>query len=487
MANSSGKRTTSFRCGECGWTTSKWVGRCGECQAWGSVDELGAPAVAQLGAGPVTSPAVPISTVRSGVATSRSSGVAELDRVLGGGIVPGAVLLLAGEPGVGKSTLLLEVAAQGARRGARTLYVSGEESASQVRLRAERTGALEDNLFLAAEVDLSAVLGHVEAVDPDLLVIDSVQTIASSDIDGIAGGVTQVRAVTAALVRVAKERHLPTMLVGHVTKDGSIAGPRALEHIVDVVLQFEGERNSRLRVLRAVKNRFGPVDEIGCFDLADAGIVEVADASGLFVSRHAARTSGSCLTVTLEGRRPLMSEVQALAVGTAAASPRRAVSGIESSRLAMLIAVLERRIGLDLGHSEVYASTVGGASLRGPAGDLAIAVALTSAALNVVMPHDVVAIGEVGLAGELRRVPSLAQRLAEAARLGYSTAIVPSTPRLAGAVPLPSIPGLGVIEQPTLWSALRALRLVRSEHAPDAPGRGMTKVCDPPTIIHALH
>ena len=203
--------------------------------------------------------------------------------MLGGGIVPGAVLLLAGEPGVGKSTLLLEVSAKAARHGQRTLYVTGEESAAQVRLRAERTGALEESLFLAAEVDLSAVLGHIETVQPDLLVIDSIQTIASSDIDGVAGGVTQVRAVTAALVRVAKERHLPTLLVGHVTKDGSIAGPRALEHIVDVVLAFEGDRNTRLRLLRAVKNRFGPVDEIGCFDLSDGGIVEVADPTGLFL------------------------------------------------------------------------------------------------------------------------------------------------------------------------------------------------------------
>jgi DNA repair protein RadA/Sms len=436
----------------------KWVGRCGECQAWGSVSELGAAPVVKVKPGPVTSPAVPIAQIAADTAESRPSGVAELDRVLGGGIVPGAVLLLAGEPGVGKSTLLLEVAAKAAAGGIRVLYVSGEESAAQVRMRAQRTGALEESLYLAAEVDLSAVLGHIEAVSPDLLVIDSVQTIATSEIDGISGSITQVRAVTGALVRVAKERNLPTLLVGHVTKDGSIAGPRALEHIVDVVLQFEGERNSRLRVLRAVKNRFGPVDEIGCFDLTDEGIVEVTDPSGIFVSRHTGPTSGSCLTVTLEGRRPLISEVQAL-VTNAEGNPRRAVSGLDSSRLSMLIAVLDRRIGIQMGPFDVYASTVGGATLKGPAADLAIIVAMVTARLRYAVPHDVVAIGEVGLAGELRRVPSLAQRLGEAARLGFTRAVVPAGPA-NGTGQLPPVAGLEVVESADLWSALAALRLV---------------------------
>ncbi len=446
----------------------KWVGRCGECQGWGSVAEAGAPPAAHVTAGPVTSAAVPICEVAAEAAVSRSSGVPELDRVLGGGIVPGAVLLLAGEPGVGKSTLLLEVAAQVARRGATTLYVSGEESASQVRLRAERTGALEPDLYLAAETDLSAVLGHIESVDPDLLVIDSVQTIASNDTDAMAGGVTQVRAVTSALVRVAKQRHLPTLLVGHVTKDGSIAGPRALEHIVDVILQFEGDRNSRLRVLRAVKNRFGPVDEIGCFDLCDDGIIEVADASGLFISRHPVPMSGTCLTVTMEGRRPLIAEVQSLVTAREGAHPRRAVSGLDSSRLAMLIAVLHRRVGLDLGAHDIYASTVGGAVLRGPAPDLAVAVSLTSAALDLVVPAGTVAIGEVGLAGELRRVPNISQRLSEADRLGFTDAIVPAD---HGPVPaaLSTTGGLRVLECADVRSALMALRLVAHAAAVKEP------------------
>jgi DNA repair protein RadA/Sms len=471
MATTAAKRPSSvYRCAECGWASVKWVGRCGECQAWGTVDEVGAPRAAATTPGPVSSPAVPISDVAGEIAISQPSGVAELDRVLGGGIVPGAVLLLAGEPGVGKSTLLLEVAAQIARRGDTTLYVTGEESASQVRMRAARTGAVEDRLYLAAEVDLGAVLGHIDAVKPELLVIDSVQTIACADVDGNAGGVTQVRAVTAALVRVAKERGLPIMLVGHVTKDGSIAGPRALEHIVDVVLQFEGERNSRLRLLRAVKNRFGPVDEIGCFDLGDDGIVEIADPSGLFLSRHHSPTSGTCVTVTLEGRRPLVSEVQALVADSVLASPRRAVSGLDSARLAMLLAVLERRVGLSLGRYDVYASTVGGVALRGPSADLAVALALASGALQRPIPPGVVALGEVGLAGELRPVPSVGQRLAEAARLGFTTAVVPEHAG-PGTVPLPDIGGLEVIEQPDLRSALRAVHLAGADSTrpPDSP------------------
>ena len=375
---------------------------------------------------------------------------------------------MAGEPGVGKSTLLLEVAAQAAHGGARALYVSGEESASQVRLRAERTGALEGLLYLAAETELAAVLSHVEAVDPRLLVIDSIQTIASSDVDGAAGGVTQVRAVTSALVRVAKSRHLPILLVGHVTKDGSIAGPRALEHIVDVVLQFEGERSSRLRLLRAVKNRFGPVDEIGCFDLCDDGIIEVADASGLFISRHPVPMSGTCITVTLEGRRPLIAEVQSLVTTREGPHPRRAVSGLDSSRLAMLIAVLHRRVGLDLTNRDIYASTVGGASLRGPASDLAVAVSLASAAVDRAIPAGMVSIGEVGLAGELRRVPNIDQRLSEAARLGFTCAVVPSN-HGSGIARSSPVGGLSVVECDDLWAALSAVRLVPRSAARDRP------------------
>jgi DNA repair protein RadA/Sms len=369
---------------------------------------------------------VPIGQVPIEESRSRTCGVPELDRVLGGGLVPGAVVLLAGEPGVGKSTLLLEVAAQTARVGMRTLYVSGEESAAQVRLRADRCRGVHHDLYLAAENDLGAVLSHVEQLSPELLVVDSVQTVSAAGVDGVPGGVTQVKEVTAALVRQAKSRGLATLLVGHVTKDGSVAGPRVLEHLVDVVLQFEGERSSRLRLVRAAKNRFGPVDEVGCFDLTSDGIDAVTDPSGLFVSRHHQPVPGTCVTIALEGRRPLPVEIQALVTASAAERPRRATSGLDSSRVAMVLAVLEARTGRRTSSRDVFLSTVGGARLHEPGGDLATALAVASAVSETVIPPGVVAIGEIGLAGELRRVPDLRRRLAEAARLGFTVAIVPA-------------------------------------------------------------
>ncbi len=293
--------------------------------------------------------------------------------MLGGGLVPGAVVLLAGEPGVGKSTLLLEVAAKAAGTGT-VLYVTGEESSGQVRLRAERTGAVHDGLYLAAESDLSAVVAHIDAVAPQLLVVDSVQTMSTDTADGAPGGVTQVRAVTVALTGLAKERGLPVVLVGHVTKDGSIAGPRVLEHLVDVVLSFEGDKHSTLRMVRGVKNRFGPADEVGCFELRDEGIVGMADPSGLFLARFGGPpVPGTAVTVVMDGRRPLPAELQALVAGKDIPSPRRAVSGLDNSRVAMLLAVLERRAGVRLHDAEVYAATVGGMRITEPAADLALA------------------------------------------------------------------------------------------------------------------
>ncbi|WP_435742787.1 DNA repair protein RadA [Nocardioides sp. SYSU DS0663] len=463
----------SYRCSECGWETAKWVGRCGECQAWGSVAE-GATPVGRTTASPVTRPAVPIGEVSVEDAASRSSGVPELDRVLGGGLVPGAAILLAGEPGVGKSTLLLEVAAQTARYQHRTLYVTGEESASQVRLRADRTGGVHEELYLAAETDLGAVLTHIEQVRPTLLVVDSVQTIGAPGVEGVPGGVTQVKEVAAALVRMAKTRNITTVLVGHVTKDGSIAGPRVLEHLVDVVLHFEGDRGSRFRMVRAVKNRFGPIDEVGCFDLGSEGISAVADPTGLFVEHHHVRVPGTCVAVTMEGRRPLLAEVQALVTPSSQERPRRTTSGLDSSRMAMVLAVLQQHVGLRLHGHDVFASTVGGARLHEPAADLALAVALASATLASPPPTGAVAIGEIGLSGELRRVRDLELRLAEAARLGFQVAIVP---RPAGAPAGPrggahrEVEGMKVVEVPGVAAALHLLRLTaeqaRALHALD--------------------
>jgi len=437
VAKTSSRERPAFQCAECGWQTSKWTGRCGECQAWGTVAEVGAVRVRTVRPGPVTETARPIGQISVEAAQARSSGVAELDRVLGGGLVPGAVLLLAGEPGVGKSTLLLEVASRFAAPDAPALYVTGEESAAQVRLRADRIGALAADLYLAAETDLAAVLGHLDNVKPDLLVLDSVQAITSAEVDGSAGGVTQVREVAGALIKTAKERGIATVLVGHVTKDGSIAGPRVLEHLVDVVLYFEGDRHARLRMLRAVKNRFGPADEVGCFDLGDAGIEELPDPSGLFLTRRHDPVPGTCVTVALEGRRPLVAEVQALVAATPLATPRRASSGLDSSRLSMVLAVLERRCGLDLSKRDVYSATVGGVRLAEPAADLAVGLAIASATLDRPLPTGLLAVGEVGLAGEIRRVSGLSRRLSEAVRLGFDHALVPPDP---GTIP----PGLRV-------------------------------------------
>ena len=452
------KTTTrpSHRCTECGWTTVRWVGRCGECQAWGSVVEAGAPRLTDIKVAAPTRRATPIAEVDPDAATRVRTGVGELDRVLGDGLVPGAVVLLAGEPGVGKSTLLLEVAAQWAKAGRTTLYVTGEESAAQVRLRAGRTDALADQLYLAAETDLGTVLGHVEEVRPSLLVVDSVQTVGTAEADGSPGGVTQVREVTGALVRMAKQRGMAVIIIGHVTKDGAIAGPRLLEHLVDVVLAFEGDRHSGFRLVRATKNRFGPADEVGCFEMAEDGIVQVPDPSGLFTSRHEEPVPGTCVTVTMEGRRPLLAELQALAGKSPLQLPRRTMHGVDSGRLAMVLAVLERRAGITLHDHDVYVSTVGGARVVDPSADLAAAVAIASSAQEVQLAQRCVVIGEVGLAGELRRVPGLDRRLAEAARLGFSEAVVPSDSRLTEEISV-SRQGMLIHTKPTVADALRVL------------------------------
>jgi DNA repair protein RadA/Sms len=461
MARAAARERPSHRCSECGLTVAKWLGQCPECQAWGSIGEVGASRV-PVTAGAVTTPAQRIDAIEVEAATSRSTGIDELDRVLGGGLVAGAVVLLAGEPGAGKSTLVLECAAKAAAAGQRALYVTGEESAAQVRLRADRTGGLHPDLWLAAETDLSAVLGHVDEVRPQLLVVDSVQTIGTSTVEGTAGGVTQIRAVTAALVAVAKERGIATVLVGHVTKDGAIAGPRLLEHLVDVVLHFEGDRHSTLRMVRAVKNRFGPADEVGCFALTGGGIEGLADPSGLFLSRRPLPVPGTCVTVTVEGRRPLLAEVQALVAKSALPSPRRAVSGLDASRVAMVLAIAERRAQTLLAGNDVYTATVGGMRLTEPATDLALALAVMSAAEDKALPDHLVALGELGLSGELRPVPDLQRRLNEASRMGFRHAVVPLGSEAVGPMKLWPVSDLS--------QAVVALHNMRQPPAPRAVG-----------------
>ncbi len=449
------KARAQFRCSECRHVTGKWVGRCPECGTWGTVEEistLSSIGGAQQRTTTPSTPAVPISSIDAERTRHFPTGVSELDRVLGGGVVPGSVSLLAGDPGVGKSTLLLEVAHRWAQAGRRALYVSGEESAGQIRMRAERTGCNHDEVYLAAESDVATVLGHIEAVDPSLVIVDSVQTMNAGDVDGVVGGVTQVRAVTSALTAAAKASGVAMVLVGHVTKDGAIAGPRSLEHLVDVVLHFEGDRNTAIRMVRGVKNRFGAADEVGCFLLQDRGIQCVADPSGLFLDERPEPVPGTAVTVTLDGKRPLIGEIQALLAKPASpAAPRRAaVSGIDQSRVAMINAVLENRASVPIGAMDVFLSTVGGMRLTDPSCDLAVAISLASAFIGSALPATLVVIGEVGLAGDLRRVTGMDRRLAEAARLGFTTALVP-----AGSGTPPK--GLRTMEAATIGQALRMM------------------------------
>lgn len=435
-------------CSECGYSCPKWLGRCPECGSWGtlveSVAESGgsrgrANVVAQAIAGDAvlgltpSTPAEPITKISAASSQALPTGISELDRVLGRGIIPGSVVLLAGEPGVGKSTLLLEVAhrwtkaAEGTAEGSRrALYVTAEESVGQVRGRAERTGALSENLYLAAESELDVIFGHVEKLRPGLLIVDSVQTMHATGVEGVPGGVAQSRAVTAALTTLAKTSGIPVLLVGHVTKDGNVAGPRVLEHLVDVVLHFEGDRQSNLRMLRGMKNRFGATDEVGCFEQTSEGIREVPDPSGLFLSHRGATPDGSAVTVAMDGVRPMLAEVQALAVPASSRNPRRVVTGLDSNRVPMVLAVLMARAGVDTSEKDVYVATVGGVKIQEPATDLAVAMAAYSTIRQQALPPRTVFIGELGLAGELRRVPEIQRRLREAARLGYSRAVIPA-------------------------------------------------------------
>lgn len=461
------KSSTQFVCSECGWDSPKWVGRCPQCGQWGTVQEfhesratLSTSRTAAPGRTSRTQPvtgvadtAKPITEIDTTSVTRLTTGFTEFDRVLGNGIVPGSVVLVAGEPGIGKSTLLLETAGHVARdhRNATVLYISGEESQSQVRLRASRINALEQNLLLASTTDLSTALGLIEQEQPVLVIVDSAQTIVSQEVDGISGGPTQVREVASALIDTAKSLNIPVLLVGHVTKDGSIAGPRTLEHLVDVVCQFEGDPETALRMLRAVKNRFGPTDEVGCFDMSGEGIEEVSDPSGLFLSTSDEPVEGTCVTFTLDGHRSLPIEVQALVTNSVLPTPRRAVAGVEANRIAMLTAVLYRHGKVNLLANDLYVSTIAGGLAKEPSCDLAIVAALASAAKARPIARTTCAIGEISLTGQIRPVPRLEHRLREAARLGFTTAVTPIMRKHV------EIPGLNIVEVTHLRDALDTL------------------------------
>ena len=415
-----------YRCSECDVVAPRWVGRCPGCGRWGTLTE--APAQAGQRRAAPASTAAPIGHFSGGDWHARPTGISELDRVLGGGLVPGSVTLLGGEPGVGKSTLLLQVLARLAGGGARCLLVSGEESPHQVRLRAERLETLAPELWLVSETQLPDIVAAVEQVRPGYLVVDSIQTVADPELAAVPGSVAQVRSCAHRLAQLAKERGVTTVLVGHVTKDGSLAGPRVLEHLVDTVLSFGGDRHHALRLLRATKHRFGSTAELGLFEMSEGGLCPLPDAGRFFLADRRPGVAGSVVSASIDGHRPLLVELQALvAPGGAGVPPRRSAQGLDPGRLGFLLAVLDRRAGLRLGAHDVYVLAVGGVRVVDPGADLALALALVSAATDRPLPPDLVACGEVGLAGELRQVPQTARRLAEAARLGFHRAVVPAS------------------------------------------------------------
>ncbi len=421
------------RCTDCGEGSPRWLGQCPACGGWntlaGEPEPDGHPTWA---AGLPVTPTrpVPIGEVDLDSCGQRSTGMGELDRVLGGGLVPGSVTLVGGEPGIGKSTLLLQALAAMAGAGARTLLVTAEESAPQVRMRANRLGTLAPELHLLADAVLPSVLGHIDELQPDVVVVDSIQTVFDPDLGSVPGSVSQVRECAHRLVVAAKERAMSVVLVGHVTKEGSLAGPRVLEHVVDTVLAFEGDRHHALRLVRAVKHRFGSAEELGLFEMTDAGLIGVPDPSGLFLADRRPGVAGSVVVPTMEGHRPLLVEVQALVSPTNLAQPRRSAQGLDHGRLTLLLAVLGCRVDLAphngaLGTSDVHASAVGGVRVVEPGADLALALALVSSLTGRPVPADLVAVGEVGLGGELRQAAQTPRRLAEAARLGFRRAVVP--------------------------------------------------------------
>ena len=378
-------------------------------------------AIASSAANPIA-----LRTVESSASDRLRVPISELDRVLGGGMVPGSLVLLGGDPGIGKSTLVLQAASALAMPNAPVLYVSGEESTQQIKLRADRLGVNITSLFVLAETDLDRILAAAETMSPGLLIVDSIQTVVVDEITSAAGSVSQVRECTARLIQWAKPRQIPVLIVGHVTKEGTIAGPRVLEHMVDAVLYLEGDRYHQYRILRAVKNRFGSTDEVGVFEMADAGLREVRNPSEAFLEERNRNAAGSTVAVTMEGSRPILVEVQALTSSTAFGLPRRSANGLDSNRLQLLVAVLQKRVGLALGAQDIYANVVGGLRIAEPAADLEIAVAVASSFKDRLVDPRTVVIGEVGLSGELRSVNQLERRLAEAARLGFKRAVVPA-------------------------------------------------------------
>ena len=421
------KAKTVFFCSECGHESSKWLGQCPACKSWNTFVEEKQSVTKKGGAKPRRASASPMNMSEVSIKSEERipTGIGELDRVLGGGIVTGSLSLVGGDPGIGKSTLLLQVCRNLVNAKRKVLYVSGEESAHQIKMRAERIGAFEDELLLFCETILEEILEGIRKVRPEFVVIDSIQTMFSEELTAAAGSVSQVREVTAQMMRIAKEENIAVFIVGHVTKEGVVAGPRTLEHMVDTVLYFEGEREAAYRILRGVKNRFGSTNEIGVFEMCADGLTEVENPSKMMLNGRPVDASGSVVVCSLEGTRPILIEIQALISPTSFQMPRRTAVGIDYNRVNLLMAVLEKRVGLQLGGCDAYVNLAGGMRLGEPAIDLGIILAIASSYKNIPLPEDTIIFGEVGLVGEVRRVSQGDQRIKEAEKLGFKTCILP--------------------------------------------------------------
>jgi len=429
-ANPLNKRSTHYICQTCGYQSPKWLGRCPDCGEWNSLVEERIESISPTpGTGakvPYRSEPVPITEIKVKENVRLSCTIKEFDRVLGGGVVPGSVILIGGDPGIGKSTLLLQATGGLSGQGLKVLYVSGEESAEQTKLRGDRLGISRGTLYILTETCLEEIFRHVEKLKPDILVIDSIQTVFTSALHSAQGSVSQVREVAAQLMVLSKRTTLSTFIVGHVTKTGAIAGPRVLEHIVDTVLYFEGERQHPYRILRAVKNRFGSTNEIGVFEMKSAGLVEVSNPSELFLSeRSSDRVSGSVVVSSMEGTRPILVELQALVAPSNLGVPRRMTKGVDANRVSLLMAVLEKRVGLFLQSQDIFVNIAGGVKVDEPAVDLGLTAAVASSFKNIPIDGKTVVFGEVGLAGEVRAVTHIESRLREAEKLGFTRCVIP--------------------------------------------------------------